>query len=120
MLPKVPAADPSPLRQRRTAACNAAMRPQSARRLSRTRCDTEDTASALADIAAERDRQRADWGADHDGSLWPEEWAELIAAATAQLSDAASGQPDIEAVSEHLVNTAAVCVAALEALRRRP
>ncbi|WP_339095631.1 hypothetical protein ACINK0_00270 [Deinococcus sp. VB343] len=82
---------------------------------------TTRTASVLAEVLQERERQQAKWGEqDHDPAVWlmilGEEVGEVNNAALEHLM---GNLPDLSAYREELIQVAAVAVQAVENLDKR-
>ena len=82
--------------------------------------------TAINEIIHERNFQTARWGTDHDKAHSIQDWATIL---TVYLGKAASHVPpytdpkdpkkDIQAFRKRLVQLAAICVAAIEALDQK-
>lgn len=78
-----------------------------------------DTTKVLQDVATERERQTSKWGVQNHGVLpWMLILAEEFGEAAKEANEIVFRQKDPTEYRAELVQTAAVCVAAIEALDR--
>lgn len=80
--------------------------------------------SALDEVRYERQMQDQEWGTDHDDGLAPTVWAALLATHVGHFADAVTNTGDYEEPSftqrREAVKVAAIAVAFIESLDRRP
>lgn len=78
------------------------------------------TQKTLDAIERERSYQRSQWDLEHDRQHTPGEWAALVAIYTGKLAEAVINMPFFtggrEEVRRRLVQVAAICCAALDAM----
>jgi NTP pyrophosphatase (non-canonical NTP hydrolase) len=82
---------------------------------------TARTASVLAEVARERERQHAKWGVQN---FPPELWLMVLGEEVGEVNNAAlehhvGNLPDLSAYREELIQVAAVAVQAVESLDRQ-